>query len=102
MKAPVPPAHEPFMRMSATVVAPDFSSRSKNTIFASWPPSSIAQRTFSWSRRTASEFATTSCTKGTPRTSAMVVPPDPHATRRNEHSGNSFATVRRREATVST
>ena len=43
MKAPVPPAQLPFIRISEVVRAPSFSSRKKMTL-ASWPPSSTAVR----------------------------------------------------------
>ena len=45
MKAPVPPAHVPFMRMSDTSTSPVVGSVWKKTTLASWPPSSMAQRT---------------------------------------------------------
>ena len=60
MKAPVPPAQLPFMRMSATFNAPVFESVLKKMIFASWPPSSMAVPTVSYVFFKAMEFATTS------------------------------------------
>ena len=47
IKAPVPPAQLPFMRMSATWGAPVFVSFLKKMIFASCPPSSMAVPTVS-------------------------------------------------------
>ena len=44
MKAPVPPAQLPFMRISATDRRFASLSNLKKIIFASWPPSSMAVR----------------------------------------------------------
>ena len=60
IKAPVPPAQLPFMRVSATSSAPLPVLGLKKIILASWPPNSMAVRTWAYCWRRAMELATTS------------------------------------------
>ena len=97
MKAPVPPAQLPFMRISATVRAPVLGSVWKKIILASWPPSSMAQPTFSYRRFRAAALAATSWAKGIPRPSAMGLAPDPVRQKRKVSPGkrSSSASITR-------
>ena len=69
MKAPVPPAQEPFIRSSMPP--------SKKMILASSPPSSMTAEASGSSRSTTSPVAKTSWTKGTPAPWASPRPADP-------------------------
>ena len=69
MKAPVPPAQEPFIRSSMPP--------SKKMIFASSPPSSTTAEASGSRVRTTSLVANTSWTKGTPAPSARPSPAEP-------------------------
>ena len=62
MKAPVPPAQLPFIRISEAWSFPAASSYWKKITLASWPPSSTAVRTWGYRARTAAALATTSWT----------------------------------------
>ena len=69
MKAPVPPAQEPFIRTSVPFV--------KNKILASSPPSSMIQSVPGFKRFAATRSANTSWTKLTPQLSARPIPAEP-------------------------
>ncbi|MPM77209.1 hypothetical protein SDC9_124209 [bioreactor metagenome] len=69
IKAPVPPAQEPFIRTSSPFVI--------KRILASSPPSSITTSVPGVSRPTATRVANTSCTKGTSTLCAMPIPAEP-------------------------
>ena len=62
MKAPVPPAQLPFIRISEVWRRPVAGSGWKKITLASWPPSSTAVRTWGYSARMAAALATTSWT----------------------------------------
>ena len=69
MKAPVPPAQEPFMRCSAV--------RPRYVTLASSPPSSIITSVCGYNAFIAFVSAITSCTKGIRTLSAIAIPPEP-------------------------
>ena len=69
MKAPVPPAQEPFIRTSRPLV--------RKRILASSPPSSMMTSVPGASRLAATRVANTSCTKGAFTLSAMPMPAEP-------------------------
>ena len=73
MKAPVPPAQEPFIRTSMPPV--------RNRILASSPPSSMMQSVPGASLLAATRVANTSCTNGTCTLSAMPMPAEPEMAR---------------------
>ena len=69
IKAPVPPAQEPFIRSSSCPV--------RNTIFASSPPNSMTTSAFGTKVPTHFLVAKTSCTKSTPLAFATPRPAEP-------------------------
>jgi len=71
IKAPVPPAQLPFMRMSAP------PAWFKYTTLASSPPMSMTVVTPGYRPRTARTVAETSCTNGIPCRSASPMPTEP-------------------------
>ena len=86
MKAPVPPAQEPFIRTSRPLV--------KNRILASSPPSSMMQSVPGARRFAATLVAKTSCTKGRSASSAMPMPAEPETAKRALPGKRSATAVR--------
>ena len=87
MKAPVPPAQEPFIRTSVPPV--------KNRILASSPPSSMMTSVPGTRRLAATRVANTSCTKGTPTLSAMPMPAEPEMANSARPPGTYRSAIRR-------
>ena len=95
IKAPVPPAQEPFMRISGK------PALGKKIILASSPPISISVRTCGYSCLTTSAEATTSWIKGMPKRSLMPMPAEPVTSGRMQISPGepgSTSTISRRMA----
>ena len=87
IKAPVPPAQEPFIRTSMPPV--------RKRILASSPPSSMMQSVPGASRPAATRVANTSWTKGTPTLSAMPMPAEPEMAKNARPPGTYRSAARR-------
>ena len=83
MNAPVPPAHDPFIRCSGVGL--------RYVIFASSPPSSMMTSACGTSSSIARVSAMTSCTNGTWIASASARPPEPVIARRTGSSARPCA-----------
>ena len=89
IKAPVPPAQLPFIRISATFTVWEVSSSRKKIIFASCPPSSMAVPIEGYCVFRASAFAATSWINVSFSFSAIGFAPDPSALSETFSLGNA-------------